>query len=311
LTELTPLLLLGYAITGLVAGTLGGLIGIGGGVIVVPALTLIFHKDAQLAVAASLFQMIFIATSSAYGHWRNGYILKGVVERLVPIAVCAAVAGALFGSRIPGSSIMKIFAVFLLYTSIDTGYRLVGKLLRKQAAREAVKEFTPKNSWTIPTVSVAMGFSCGVLGIGGGAIAVPMLNKFLDLPMKNAIANSSAAIFFLSIVATATKLAYTIFGTVMIHSAEGGMRVLHWYDILIVGGLLAPTSFVGGRIGAHLTKIAPTRVIQGIFILVMLYSAYDMWTKSEKKPAPAAVPAAMAPANPGQAAPAVESSAGR
>ena len=95
LGDLTPLLLIGYAVTGLIAGTLGGLIGIGGGVIVVPALTLIFHKDAQLAVAASLFQMIFIATSSAYGHYRNGYILKSVVVRLVPVAAVAAIVGAI------------------------------------------------------------------------------------------------------------------------------------------------------------------------------------------------------------------------
>jgi len=302
LDNITVALLIGYAITGIVAGTLGGLIGIGGGVIVVPALTLIFHKDAQLAVAASLFQMIFIATSSAYGHYKNGYILKAVVIRLVPVAVVSAIVGVLVGSCVPGNILMKIFAVFLVYTSVDTGWRLVTKLLKKQPAREPISEFTPRNNWTIPTVAVSMGFSCGVLGIGGGAIAVPMLNKFLDLPMKNAVANSSAAIFFLSIVATITKLIYISTHGITVHTAAGP-SLLHWYDVLIVGGLLAPTSFIGGRLGAHLAKVSPTRVIQAIFIALMLYSAYDMWTKSEKMtihpdPAPAK-PAAQAPATPG------------
>jgi len=298
LGELTVLLLAGYAVTGLVAGTLGGLVGIGGGVIVVPALTLIFHKDAQLAVAASLFQMIFIATSSAYGHYRNGYILKSVVVRLVPTAVAAAVAGAVAGSTFPGDLLMQVFAVFLLYTAIDTGFRLISRILKNQPAREPVKEFSPSNNWTIPTVSVAMGFSCGVLGIGGGSIAVPMLNKFLKLPMKNAIANSSAAIFFLSIVATITKIIYIETHGIMAHDAAGVLYALRWYDVLIVGGLLAPTSFAGGRIGAHLAKIAPTRIIQGIFIVLMLYSAHDMWAKAQNGPKKTAGTAIEAPVEP-------------
>jgi len=294
--------LIGYLITGLVSGTLGGLIGIGGGVIVVPALTLIFGKDAQLAVAASLFQMIFVATSSTYGHWKNRYIIRSVVVRLVPLATVCAVAGTIIGSSVGGATLLKVFALFLVYTSADVGYKVAAGWLKGHPEEVPLTEYTPTNRWTIPAVAVPMGLACGVLGIGGGSIAVPSLHKFLKLPLKNAIANSSAAIFFLSIVAAISKTLLINGKTVTLF--DGTYLTLHWYDVLIVGGLLAPTSFVGGRLGAHLARRAPTRIIQGIFILVMLYSARDMWLKSEAKPKPPVVspPAVEAPANPGSQA---------
>lgn len=270
------------------SGTLGGLIGIGGGAIVVPALTLLFHKSPHLAIAASLVQMIFVASSSAYGHWKNGYILKSVVVRLVPLASAFAIIGVFVGSRINGALLGQIFAVFLVYAAIDSGYKLVSSIIRKKSAEEPVTEFTPPNEWAVPAVAAPMGFSCGVLGIGGGSIAVPMLHKFLRLPLKNAIANSSAAIFFSSIIAMVVKL--RLINGMVVEGTDGTMVTLSWHTALVVGLLLAPGSFVGGRIGAHLAKKAPTKVIQAIFIAVLLYSSYGMWKKAAPRESPAAAP---------------------
>ena len=142
-----------YLLLGLVSGTAGGLIGIGGGVIVVPALTLLFHKDINLAIAASLVQMIFVASSSAYGHYKNGYILKSVVIRLVPLAATCAVIGVFIGSRVPSAPLQRIFAVFLAYTALDTLYRLAKSIIARQPEETPLKEFTPPNKWAIPAVS--------------------------------------------------------------------------------------------------------------------------------------------------------------
>ena len=275
-----------YLLLGLVSGTAGGLIGIGGGAIVVPALTLIFHKNVHLAIAASLVQMIFVASSSAYGHYRNGYILKSVVVRLVPLAAVCAIIGVLVGSKVPSAPLQRIFAVFLAYTALDTAYRLARNIIGKHPDEEPLREFAPKNEWSIPAVAAPMGLSCGILGIGGGSIAVPALHMFLRLPLKNAIANSAAAIFFSSIIASVVKAA-SIDG-MAVPVAGGGTMMLHWYDAVIVGLLLAPGSFVGGWIGARLVKRSPTGVIRVVFITVLLYSAYDMWTKAEGKRTPAA-----------------------
>ena len=292
--------IIGYLITGLVSGILGGLIGIGGGAIVVPALTLIFHKSPHLAIAASLVQMVFVASSSAYGHWKNGYILKAVVMRLVPLAAAFAIVGVFVGSAINGALLARIFAVFLVYVAADSGYKLVRNIIKRRQDEEPLSQFRPRNEWGIPAVAVPMGFSCGVLGIGGGSIAVPMLHMFLKLPLKNAIANSAAAIFFSSIIASVVKL-MSINGMV-VDAAGGTTAVLHWYDALVVGLLLAPGSFAGGRLGAHLAKKAPTKIIQAVFILVLLYSAYGMWQKAEKP--------AKGEAHVGAEAPAVEGSPG-
>jgi hypothetical protein len=293
-----------YLLLGLVSGTLGGMIGIGGGAIVVPALTVLFYKDMQLAVAASLVQMVFVASSSAYGHWKNGYMLKAVIVRLVPIATVCAIIGVLIASHVNSAMLQKIFAVFLVYTAGDTTYRLVRSIVANHPDEKVLTEFKVTNEATIPAVAVPMGLSCGVLGIGGGSIAVPAMHMFLKLPLKNAIANSTAAIFFSSIIASVVKAA-SIDG-MTIAAAGGGTAVLHWYDAVVVGLLLAPGSFVGGRLGAHLAKHSPTKVIRAVFIMVLLYSAKEMWAKSQARPkaatpAPAAIEAPATPGNPGAA----------
>ena len=296
-----------YAALGLVAGTLGGLIGIGGGAIVVPVLTIFFHKDVQLAIAASLVQMVFVAASSAYGHWKNRYLLKPVLVRLIPVAAASAVIGVFIGTSVPSGVLQKVFALFLLYTAGDTGWRLARSIIGRHADETPLTEFTVKNEWTIPSVAAPMGLSCGVLGIGGGSIAVPALHMFLRLPLKNAIANSAAAIFFSSIIAAALKAA-SIDG--MTVTANGAAATLHWYDAVVVGLLLAPGSFVGGRIGAHLVKKAPAKIIQVVFIAVLLYSAHDMWFKSSPKKTPTAPPATEQPAQPEPDRPPAEKSGG-
>jgi len=290
--EVGALVVAGYLVTGLAAGVLGGLIGIGGGVIVVPALTLLFGLDAQIAITASLFQMIFVSAASAYGHYKNGYILKPVVAQLVPAAALSSVAGVFLGSSVPGWALLKVFAIFLIYVSIEMGWKLISKLLKGQPPREPLTEYTPRNRWAIPAVGAPMGFASGLLGIGGGALAVPALNKFLDLPIKSAVANSSAAIFFLSIVACITKVA-------TVHGMEVNGHVIQWHEPILVGAFLAPTSFIGGRLGAHWAKVSPTRFIQGVFVVVMLYSAWDMWKKAEsRRPSRMEAPAVEAPAAP-------------
>lgn len=283
------LLYVSYIILGLVSGTAGGLVGIGGGAIVVPILKLVFHKDMHVAIAASLVQMVFVASASAYGHYRNGYILKSVVTRLVPLAAACAIIGVLIGSKVPSAPLQQVFAVFLVYTAIDTGYRLAKSMLSKAPDEVPFKEFTPPNAWGIPAVAVPMGLSCGILGIGGGSIAVPMLHMFLRLPLKNAIANSAAAIFFSSIIASVVKVAWI--DGMAITAADGTQSILRWYDPVIVGLLLAPGSFAGGRFGAWLVKRSPTKIIRIIFIVVLLYSANEMWKKAQKSPRPDETPA--------------------
>lgn len=294
------LLALGYAATGLAAGTLGGLVGIGGGIIMIPVLSLLFHIDMQTSIAASLFAMIFISAASTYGHWKNGYVLKPVVIRLIPLAAVSAIIGVIASTRFPGWILQMTFAVFMVLTAADSIFRLARGVARGAVDEVPVHEFRPKNEWVTPLVSVPMGLVCGILGIGGGTIVVPALHTFLRLPLKNAVANSSAGIVFVSVIAAAAKIA-AIDGVSTI--VDGSRATLHWYGPVKVGLFLAPTAVVGGILGARLAKT--TAIIRAIFAVVLIYSAWEMWHKGadSKRAAEALAPvspaAVTAPANPG------------
>ncbi len=271
------LAIIGYVLTGLVSGVLGGLLGIGGGVVTVPALNILFGNNVQIAVAASLFTMIFISAAATYGHWRNGFLLRAVIVRLVPLTAVAAIAGAFVGSRFPGWILQLVFGVLLVYISLSQIGRVVRRFAGGKAEEKPVTTYSPPNELVIPLIALPMGFSCGLLGIGGGAIAVPLLHVFARLPLKNAIANSSATILFSAAVAATTKM-LAING--MQVPFDSGVITLHWYHPLIIGAILAPTAFIGGRIGAHLTRIAPTHVIRVVFIGILLYAAWGFFAKA-------------------------------
>lgn len=293
----TILRLLGYAATGAAAGLLGGLLGIGGGVIMVPSLNLIFDETMHVAIAASLFSMIFISASSAWGHWKNGYVLKGVVVRMVPLATASAVGGVIAGAYFPGAVLRKVFAVFLLYSIGNMVYKSIRAFLSPEAEEAPLTEYKPPNEWVTPLVAIPMGFSCGVLGIGGGVIAVPALHLFLRLPLKNAIANSAATIFFSATVATVAKL-ISIDGMTVTRTT-GEVMTLSWHHAAIIGALMAPTAFIAGRLGSHLTRISPTMVIRIIFAAVALWASYKFWMKTETLGAPEETPAASQTDQPG------------
>ena len=268
--------IIGYLVTGAIAGTLGGLLGIGGGVVMVPAVNLIFGKHIQLAVASSLFCMIFLSISSAYGHWKNGYILKNVLWEMAPIATVSAIVGVFLGSWVlPVWVLHLLFATFLAYTA----YKNIATVVRRTPEEGPIKRFVLPNRWIVPVIAVPMGLSCGILGIGGGVVAVPALHYFLKLPFKNAVANSSATILFSAAVAAVVKLS-TING--MEVTTAGGTATLYWYHAVIIGALMAPTALVFGRIGSHLTRISPTRLVRALFVVVAVWACWKYADKTRQ-----------------------------
>jgi uncharacterized membrane protein YfcA len=298
--QITLFKLVGYAVTGLAAGIIGGLLGIGGGAVMVPLLNLALDETMHVAVAASLFAMVFLSMTSVWGHRKNGYILKSVVVRLAPLATVSAVGGVIAGSYIPGWMLRKIFAVFLAYVAVDMVWRLVrGVKKGGDANEEPVSEFKPANEWVIPLIAIPMGFSCGVLGIGGGIIAVPALHVFLKLPLKNAIANSAATILFSATVAAVSKL-IAIDG-MEITRENGPTLVLAWQQAAVIGLLIAPTALVGGRVGALLTKKSPTSLIRALFAVMLIWAAVKFWTHKREAAASETTtpPAVTIPSQPG------------
>lgn len=239
------------------------MLGVGGSVIMIPGLTLALGTNQHLYQAAAMVANIAVAAPSALRHRRHGAIVPQVLRWMLPAAIVAVVAGVaisnlpIFEGQAGGRWLGRILAVFLLW-EVWTNLR---KLRHKNA------EPIERARITVPRsigVGGAMGLIGGLLGVGGGAMAVPLQQWFLRLPLRNAIANSAAVMVFSAALGAAFKNA-----TLAQHGHRG-------YEGLLLAACLAPTCVIGGRIGASLTHRLPLRQVRIAFICVMILAAYRM-----------------------------------
>lgn len=116
LDQLVPLIEL--ALIGLAAGFLAGLLGVGGGVLIVPALVLILGFDQHIAQGTSLLVIIPAALTGSWTHYRNGRLVMRDAGTLAVGGVIGAVIGSVFALSIEGSVLQRLFAIFLLVAAL-------------------------------------------------------------------------------------------------------------------------------------------------------------------------------------------------
>lgn len=194
----------GLLTMGLVAGIFSALLGLGGGIFLVPALTLIFKLPVRVAVGTSLVGII--ATSAGVGavapRGRGGDV--GLALRLE----VATTAGAIFGSWVAGKLAPKtlniLFAVVVFITALYVYLKSRSKSKMRQEELFP-REYHPKR-WLagLSLASVAGGLA-GLLGISGGFIKVPLMYAVMDVPLGIATATSS---FMVGITAAASVFVY-------------------------------------------------------------------------------------------------------
>ncbi|MGB0768424.1 MAG: sulfite exporter TauE/SafE family protein [Phycisphaeraceae bacterium] len=271
-----PSILLLIAMIGMLAGTLGGLLGVGGSVIMIPGLALLFGtgENQHLYQATAMAANLAVALPAARRHRKAQALTPDVLRWMLPAAILAIVLGV-FASNLPlfknqagGLWLGRILAVFLLYVVFVN----IRKLLHLRAGRPRNHmdntTITPTRS---ASVGVVMGSAAGLLGIGGGALAVPLQQTFTRLPLKNAIANSSFVMVFSAGIGATLKLA-----TLHQHYPDRLGDGPAWQTALLLAGVLAPTAIIGAGLGARLTHALPVQYVRGAFVLLMLAAAYKM-----------------------------------
>ena len=240
---------------GVFAGILSGLLGIGGGFIIVSLLVALSYPFPQ-AVATSSLVIIMSSTTGSFYNWRMGYLdLQKVIYLAVP-AVIAAPFGAYLTGEIPEYILMIIFACFLL---LNIGLIRLRQVIVAQKLPSSSK-FNPVFS-KIATGAVA-GFSAGLLGIGGGAIMVPLQMLLLNEEIKVAVRTS------LGVIVTAT------ISSCVIHAVNG--------NILYAPGLiLGIAGMVGVQIGTKVLPNIPSSLVSKIFSLFLaimaIFNFYKAW----------------------------------
>ena len=257
-------------IVGLLAGVLGGLLGIGGSVVMIPAMVAIFSTVAARAEtvhqyqAAAMIVNFLLIGPAVIRHARARVIVWGVWKWLAPAALTGIVVGVA-ASRLnvftgENERIMRIvFGVFLLYVA---GYN-VWKLRASTGRNPAPPSTSKMASWKKVAVGLPMGFSAGLLGIGGGALAVPGMQIILRLPLRNSIGTSAATILTIAWLGAIVKNA----------SLGSDGTVLR---SLTLAAILAPAAMIGSYLGGHLTHTLPLSLVRCAFIGVMVLAALKM-----------------------------------
>lgn len=253
------------ALSGVLAGAFGALLGLGGGILIVPILTLVFGLPLTTAVGTSLVCVIATSTGAAAFNVRAGRADVRLAISLGAGTVVGAVTGAVIAGYLPERVLAGLFAALLLYTAFT---------MLRGLRRPAVGADGPEEDPSVPhgprapayrsrrlplaiSGSVLAGNVSGLLGVGGGIVTVPLINLVMGAPMRIAITTSNVMI---GITAAAGAYAYLFRGDLDPRLAAP-----------VVLGVV-----VGAAIGASISRRLRTSWLAGLFVVVVLYVALQM-----------------------------------
>lgn len=197
-TSEIAMLLLGLIGISALAGVLAGLLGVGGGIVIVPALFWLFtivdfdpHLAMHIAVASSLATIITTSISSSAAHYRRGAVDIHLIKRWSIGMAFGALAGGLGAQYVEPSTLKAIFGIvaFAVAINLATPKNLI------------IADSLPENKAIEISISVAIGLFSSLMGIGGGTLAVPTLTSF-SYPIHRAIGTASAFGLVISVPAT-------------------------------------------------------------------------------------------------------------
>ena len=241
-----------FAVIGVLAGYLAGFLGIGGGFVVVPALTLLFLRNPEtapwaihMAVATSLATMLVTSLSSIIAHHRRGAIRWPLVRSLAGGLVVGAIVGALIADALHGDALVRVFGAF----AILAGLQLI---LGRRPEGEKPLPGQPALSVT----GIVIGAISSLIGIGGGALTGPW-QMWHGIRAQNAVATSAACGYPIAVAGT---VAFVLLG---------------WQDDLAGGALgyvhlpafagIAVTSALAAPLGAATVHRLPPQLVRRLF----------------------------------------------
>lgn len=257
-------LLLG--LSGLLAGAFGALLGLGGGILIVPVLTLGFGMPLTAAVGTSLIAVIATSTGAAAVNVRAGRADVRLGVTLAGGTVLGASTGGLAAGVLPERVLAGLFALLLLYTAYTMGRAALGQRdghTAEDAADPTAPDGPDAPAYRTRRVPAAVGGSflagniSGLLGVGGGLVTVPLVRLVMEAPMRVAVATSN---FMIGITAAAGAYAYLFRGDV---------------DPSVAAPVVLGVA-VGATAGARLAGRIRAGWLTLVFVVVLLYVAVQM-----------------------------------
>jgi uncharacterized protein len=232
-------------LSGLTAGVMSGLFGVGGGTVMTPAVQVLLGAPPIVALATPLPVIFPTAITGAWTYRQGGQIDERAAAWIVGPGIVGAVVGAALTGVIETHLLLIVTALLLAREAV--------RILQGASRREAEGKPSPGTPVQLAGIGLAAGFVSGLLGVGGGIIIVPLLMGILRMPLKRALGTSLLAIVVLVIPGT------------IVHAALGH---IDWaiFAALTVGAV------PGARIGSRLAlgaRESTLRLLVGSFLLAV------------------------------------------
>jgi len=250
-----------YLILGCIAGLLAGLLGVGGGLVIVPVLALLFEhhgiggdKLMQLALGTSLATIIATSLSSILAHHKQGNVQWPVFRRLTPGIIIGVLCGSWLADRIDSSTLRIGFSIFVLIAALQMLLDLHPPPQRHLPGRVG-----------LGGAGSIIGIVSSLVGIGGGTMTTPFL-LWNNMQIRHAIGTSAACGLPIAVFGS---LGYLLVGLDASQLPAGSSGYIYWPAFL---GIIT-TSILFAPIGARLTGLLPVAVLKKIFAVILVIVA--------------------------------------
>lgn len=253
-------------VTGLGVGFAGGLLGLGGAFIMTPVQYAVYTSMSyppelaiKMAFGTSLLVILPTAASGTWRHSRAGEVFWKAAIIMGGVGLVSAFAGATLSTHLPGAALKTAF-----------GGVVIASGLRMLTARLPEADEKPRNNpWLWAAWAVLIGLVSGILGVGGGVVAIPVMMLALKFRMHNAVATSLAMIIFTSIGGVAGYIVNGLGAADLPAYSLGYIHLPTWL-------LLTVTSVGMAQIGALTAHRLPAKQLRYIFLTVLLYLGLRM-----------------------------------
>ncbi len=257
-----------YLFIGAFSGLLAGTLGIGGGVIIVPALAATFVHYAvmppeyvmQMAIGTSLAALVVTLLVSLRVHMLRGAVQWHIVRQLLPGLLVGILAGAMLAQHLPSVYLRVFFSLFLFYIAIH--------LLRHRAVSSDSQTHQLPSRSTLALSAGAIGLLSGILGIGGGVMMIPFLLR-CQLSLREATGSSVACGVCISVFAA---VSFMVLGSSSASHLAWSTGFVYWPAFLGI----AVTSMIFAPLGAAIAYRLPTSVLKRVLAIFLLLVAMDM-----------------------------------
>lgn len=260
------ILIIALATLGCVAGVLAGLLGIGGGIVLVPGLLYIFQALGMeseslihVCVGTSLALIIPNGLMSARSHWKKDAVDMHLVK-VIGVGILLGVAiGTVIADNLAGPSLQLVFACAVVVLAV---------LMIVDPSRFKFFKAMPPNPWPSAAGTV-IGAISSLIGIGGGTLSVPFMT-LSTVPIHRAIGTASALGVVIAVPAT---LGFMYIGL----GEEGRPPFSLGYVNGLAWLLILPTSLLSVKLGVWLAHKAPVKMMKRIFAVFLVIVAVKMW----------------------------------